>query len=116
MSADQLTFPGMTPPDPYHRARRTDPETSHEAARQVEASGSATAHADLIAQAVREWPGRTTAELAENMRIVWKVGWSNVRHEVARRMCEVVRSGHARAGEPRTCKATGRRAQTWEPA
>ena len=116
MSADQLTFPGMTPPDPQQRARRSDPATSQESARQVEDSGMAAAHARLVLDAVRQWPGRTSAELAENMRVAWKVDWSSVRHEVARRLPELLAAGAVRRGTPRKCEATGRRAMTWEIA
>lgn len=113
---EQLAFPGMVPPDPYKRVRRTDPETSHEAARHVEQSGQAAAHAALVLNAVRTWPGRTSAELAENIRVAWKVDWPNVRHEVARRLPELVSAGHVRRSTPRKCEATGRRSMTWEIA
>jgi hypothetical protein len=111
-----MTFPGMVPPDPYHRARRSDPATSHEAARQVSESRIAESHGQVVLAAVRRWEGRTSAELAENLRLGWKVNWPNVRHEVARRLPELLAAGKVRRGTPRECAATGRRAMTWEPA
>lgn len=104
----------MTPPDPYRRARRSDPETSHEAARQVEATGMAQAQAHRVFDAVVRWPERTSAELAMNMQTAWRIEWPNIRYAVARRLPELLAAGLVERGEPRQCQATGRRAMTWQ--
>jgi hypothetical protein len=46
------------------RSRRTDPETSHEAAGAIKANGRLASHQGIVLAAVRAFPGLTSAELA----------------------------------------------------
>ena len=46
------------------RARNSDPFTSHEAARETEASGRASAHRQICLAEVLRKPGQTAAEIA----------------------------------------------------
>ncbi len=88
-------------------ARRADPVTSHEAARQVTASGARDGQARDTLIALRANPGATTAELSVRTGID--------RHAVARRMPELEKLGLVRRGEPKKCGATKRRALAWYP-
>ena len=74
------------------RARRSDPTTSHIAARRVFASGLAGAHRQQIAAAIRSRPGMTYKAIAE------ATGLEPV--AVGRRLVEIERDGQAKAGEP----------------
>lgn len=47
------------------RARASDPQSSHDAAERVEASGSANVQRQHVIDAVWKWPGRTSKQLAE---------------------------------------------------
>jgi hypothetical protein len=69
-------------------ARNSDPETSHDAAAAVTASGVRGANAARVLAGVMAWPGRTSRELAELLRMD--------RHEVARRCSDLMRAGDAR--------------------
>lgn len=89
------------------RARRSDPETSHEAARKVEKSGKAETHRKIILKCVREYEGRTSAEIA------WILDMD--RHAVARRLPELEKSGQVRKGETRKSFTNGSMMVTWYP-
>lgn len=86
-------------------ARITDPITSHLAAEEHTASGKRGKHVGLVIDAVRRWPGRTSAELAPLCGLE--------RHEVARRTADAEKSGAIRKGEIRRCNTSGRSAVTW---
>lgn len=87
-------------------ARNSDPETSHEAAEHVTRSGLRSHQQRQVFAAVREWPGLTSAELAQRM--------SMNRHAVARRLPEL-RGVYVENGDARECTVTHRRALTWHP-
>lgn len=87
------------------RARKTDPETSHAAARQVEASGTAKRHGEMIVTALRANDGLTSEELAS------RAGLDRV--AAARRMKELETDGRIRRGPPRKSAITGRPGVTW---
>lgn len=87
------------------RARRRDPETSHEAADAIRASGELGRQQRQVLEAVRRWPGLTSLELGARMEIN--------RWAVARRLPEIEAGGHIRRGEPRT--VNGRRHVAWFP-
>lgn len=96
------------------RARREDPETSHQAAESVRSSGALGWQQQLVLEAVKRHPGRTSAELgaaiAEDRSedvVVW-------RYRAARRLPEL-QPVHVRRGPPRECRQTGRPAGTWFP-
>jgi len=88
-------------------ARRTDPATSHQAARKVEATGAAGEQRALCLKAVHEHPGSTAAEIATFLNIE--------RHAPSRRLSELRRGGLVYNGEPRRCRVVGSRCMTWWP-
>ena len=85
------------------RAGASDPWTSHAAARDVERTGLAQQHRDLVLARVRATPGSTSAELAGDGLDRW---------QVARRLPEIQ---EVRQGDARTCRVTGRACVTWWP-
>ena len=87
------------------RARRADPETSHEAAEAILDSGELGRQQRAVLAAVRRWPGLTSLELGARMEIN--------RWAVARRLPEL-EPVHVRRGESRV--VNGRRHVTWFPA
>lgn len=92
---------------PQAAARRTDPLTSHLAAKDVESCGSAAAHRAIIAKAVREHPGHTSDELPSLCGLLHS--------QVHKRLVEIERIGLIRRGDPRP-NSHGRQATTWWPA
>ena len=86
------------------RARNTDPETSHEAADAIKASGELGRQQMAVLAAVRRWPGLTSLELGARMKLD--------RWAVARRLPEL-EGVHVRKGEAKT--VNGRRHVTWWP-
>lgn len=97
------------------RSRASDPDTSHEAADKLRRSGELGKRQRLVLEAVKRWPGRTSAELgkliAEERQedvVVW-------RYRAGRRLSEVAIGGHIRRSKPRQCAATGNHAATWYP-
>ena len=91
---------------PRRLSRVEHPVTSKEAAEAVNAKLSSL-RADVLGL-VRRFPGRTGAEYAT----IWGAVDSR---QVGRRLSELVDLGKLRRGEPRECRETGRRAQTWFP-
>lgn len=95
-----VTKPGRKP-----RARKTDPETSHQAARKV--AGKADLRRVLLTAAVCDAPGRTAAEIARDL------GHPEIdAYEASRRLpeCEGLRKGASRQ-----CEVKGTTCVTWEP-
>jgi hypothetical protein len=88
-------------------ARRTDPETSHLAAAHIIANGARGHNQRQAAEAVRNFPGRTSRELAAECKMD--------RHELARRLPECKRAGAVFIGAVKTCSISGRQALTWWP-
>lgn len=89
-------------------ARRTDPATSHAAAARVTADGSRAVQTAACLDAVRRWPGCTSAELAVRMGVS--------RYMPARRLPELRSAGKVANGVARECSVTRRAALTWEIA
>lgn len=89
------------------RARKTDPGTSHEAAKNVERKGSAKAARLLCLAAVKERPGLTAAEVATACDLE--------RHVPSRRLPELREAGLVENGPARPCTVTGNRSITWWP-
>ena len=91
------------------RSRRNDPETSHEAAEAIKASGELCRQQAEVLAALRRWPGSTSIELAGRMGVG--------RHLTARRLPELdgvwARKGDPGKGEYRV--ANGRRHVQWFP-
>lgn len=100
------------------RARRTDPDTSHRAAVQVELSGLATDHRALCLSLVNRFPGSTSAELSRHSN-----GALN-RHQTARRLPELADAGEImdprdntldRGITRKVCSVTGSTSLRWWP-
>lgn len=88
-------------------ARRTDPETSKAAARQL----TLFELRDLrkwAADCVRKSPGLTQRELGDQYCP------SDLR-KIGRRLAECEKKGLVRRGPARKCSITGRSAETWYP-
>lgn len=87
-----------------HRARSTDPGTSHRAAEEIRSSLGELIH--TAANLVSRYPGSTATELAQHG------GYPDPR-VINRRLSEAEKVGLIRRGEARICRVTGRRALTW---
>ena len=83
-------------------SRNTDPESSAIAGELIEKSGLASKHRLVVLNAVRRFPGLTSAELAERTPLD--------RYQVARRLPEI--SGVVR-GAARKCYVTDIKSVTW---
>jgi len=98
------------------RSRLSDPDTSHQAAEKVRKSGQLGKQQRLVLDAVKRFPGKTSAELGQliaSERSEDAVVW---RYRAARRCPEVSVTGLIRRRSPRTCEITGHPAMTWWPA
>jgi len=91
---------------PRARARRTDPDSAHAAARLVESRGLASSQRALVLDLVRRYPGKTSAELAARSSDL-------DRWQIARRLPELAEAGAIIRGEERTCRCCQRRSLTW---
>lgn len=89
-------------------ARRTDPVTSHIAARAVTESGKREGQCLAILALVRIWPRKTSAELARISQGAFD------RYQTARRLPELEKAGLVRKGIARTCGVNGTQAHEWE--
>lgn len=96
--------PEVSRTDARPLARRSDPITSHEAARDI------APHLSTIQQRVMDFlrgrGGSTATELATQM------GYGDPR-KVNRRLTELVRDGRVTVGATRPCRVTGARVQTY---
>lgn len=90
--------------NPIAKARKTDPETSHEAARKVERKGKANAQRQKCEKQVRQYPGCTAAEYSESLGFL-----------AHKRLPELRQAGIIANGTDRKCKVTGQMAMTWWP-
>lgn len=98
------TFPNRAP-----IAANADPQTSHEAAAALTASGARDMQRRRVLDALRRYPFVTSAELARFGKLD--------RYECARRLPDLERDGVAVVRQlPRPCTVTGKRAQTWRAA
>jgi hypothetical protein len=88
-------------------ARRRDPSTSHRAAEEHTASGVRGQHQKRAAQAVVDFPGRTSQELSRDAKLD--------RYMLARRLPECEEALVVRRGPARACSVTGKQALTWWP-
>ena len=93
--------------DAHARARKSDPQTSHEAAKQVTDSGAASAQREQCLAAVKLAQGMTAAELTKI------IGCE--RHMPSRRLPELRRAGLVTSPEDRArvCRVTGNKSLTW---
>jgi hypothetical protein len=91
------------------RARRSDPESSKEAAQRANASGSVKANVQRVIDLVWVKPGCTSRELAE----IQNAGLD--RYEIARRLPDAEELGAVRKGAKRKCRVARTSAVTWWP-
>lgn len=89
-------------------SRATDPVTSHAAEADTTRSGRRAAQQQQVAEAVRQHPGVTSAELARRTGID--------RHAIGRRLPECETAGAVRRGAPVRDPQTGRTGVSWWPA
>lgn len=89
-------------------ARASDAPSSHAAADEADQSGRRHRHQRIVAAVVATHPGCTSRELAGHCDLE--------RHEIARRLPELVTAGDVVKGEARTCSIGQRLATTWWPA
>jgi len=87
------------------KARRTDPSTSHDAARKVERAGKAENNRTKCFEALLRLGGQTSAEVAVMAGLD--------RHEAARRLPELRDANQVRNGDKRRCSITNNMALTW---
>lgn len=90
-------------------AARRDPETSHIAARNLEATGKRQTRAELAGERVRRYPGLTCRELARHLRLA-------DHHDLQKGLSDGVKRGVVAEGSVRACKITGNPCTTWWPA
>jgi hypothetical protein len=102
MTQTQIDFTALTA-----RARTADPETSHEAAAQVEASGVANDQRSRCLTEVRRLPGQTCGEIASHIGLD--------RHATGKRLPELRDAGLVKNGGTRICLEQGSRQMVWEP-
>ena len=104
----QLTPPKTRTP----LARRTDPETSHRAALEMETSGQRETDEDFAVRMVRRWPGSTAAELEV-------IAGQEGDRTVSKRLSGAKKRKRVFSVEPkeddRVCGQTGRPAKFWYP-
>lgn len=96
------------------RSRATDPDTSHYAAEKVRQTGELGRQQLAVLEAVKRWPGRTSAELGKLIAENAHEDATRWRYTVARRLPELA-PVHVRRMKPRACEATGNPATTWWP-
>ena len=87
------------------RARGTDPETSHQVARDVERKGKAATQRQACLEAVREHPGRTAYEIAALLDLEGIVP--------GKRLPELREINLVKNGPVRACSIRKSKAMTW---
>jgi len=95
-------------PQPIARSRGGDPDTSHQAARHANRTGTAATQLAAVVRAVTEHPGRTSGEL-DNLLPGMDL------QAVRRRLVDAKRFRHVLAGQARQCRVLGSRQTTWNP-
>lgn len=97
---------------PKARARNSDPEPSHNAARTVERKGKAARQRDEVLKGVQRWGENTAAELADLMKVD--------RYMTSRRLPELREAGLVvnpkdGKGKPKTrmCRVVKSMSMTW---
>ena len=109
----QTQFPFIPPstvgaalPSPI--SRRSDPETSKEAAREMNESGRREGQALAVLALVRRWPRSTAPELASFSN------GSLDRYQVSRRLADLEHVGKVIKRNSRKCSIRGTEMHTWE--
>lgn len=94
--------------DTVARARRTDPRSSHEAARGMNQSGAVGTHNAIIVDGIKRHPGLTASELACHIPL------TDV--QIRKRVPDLARQGGPiMYGRHRRSNRTGRLEQTYWP-
>lgn len=96
-------FDDMDPPI----SRNSDPETSHDAAADLTASGARSRMASITLAGLRENPGLTSKELEKLL------GFED--GAIRKRLNDLRHLKLADNGPERRCSITGKTAQTWVP-
>lgn len=96
------------------RAANADPETSHLAAARIRDSGALGRQQRIVLDAVKRWPGSTSAELADHITNCQDGFYADWRSRTGRRLPELAKV-HIRKGEPKVCRKTGVPCVTWWP-
>jgi hypothetical protein len=96
------------------RARRRDPETSHQAAEGIRRSGELGKQQRAVLEAVRAHPGKTSAELGKLIADQRQEDPTRWRYTAARRLPELS-PALVRRARPRICDVTGNPAGVWYP-
>ena len=86
-------------------SRRTDPDTSYEAAKNLAESGKWNSQKIAVYEGLRKFDGATSGELAHFLGID--------RYTPSRRLPEIERTGCIKRGDPRVCRVQGSRCTTW---
>jgi hypothetical protein len=89
-------------------AGNTDPLSSHAAAAALETSGARAVQKHQALQAVRNFPGHTSLELAALIG-----GGTETRYMLARRLADLKHDGMVVNGGLRACRQSGHQATTW---
>ena len=89
----------------HARARTSDPDTSHSAAFEMEATGKADTQRRACLEEVATNPGQTAAEIA--------VACDLERHVPSRRLPELRDAGMIQNREKRDCRVMKRASMTW---
>ena len=92
-------------------AAKADPITSHKAAERMVDSGALGKQMQTVLNAVRRWPGSTSAELAE--KIAAGIDGDKWRFRAARRLPDLAKLGRVEQRSRRVCFVTGAECVTW---
>jgi hypothetical protein len=95
-------------------SHRADPESSRTAEQKVTQSGRRASQLQRTVDAVRRWPGKTSAELAR-LEHYDTENESSIRTMLARRLPEGVTAGALRRGVMADCAVTKQKCVTWWP-
>jgi hypothetical protein len=86
---------------------RHDAPTSQQAADRMNKSGAAPTQAEIVLAAIKDIPGRTSAELSRDTGLD--------RHAVASRCADLKKAGRLRHGEAKVCSVNKTSGVTWFP-
>lgn len=114
MSRKVIPFPIRQALIDVPRARNSDPETSHEAAARIKASGALNRQQQLVSDAVRVHKGFTSGELAKAHAKQYGGTWQQHRPMFGRRLKEL-EPFHVKRGPARMCLVTKTKCITWWP-
>lgn len=93
-------------------ARKTDPETSHQAAERVKRSGIAQAHAVIALAIAERLPGSTFHELWAEATEAERAALGDTT-ELMRRLGSLRNAGKVNHGPARACRVKGTQMVTW---